>query len=328
MLVPQMKKRADRYFLRGVVSRTGTQGSNFARDNEVEVLTSDLDEVLRRSGVSPGGDRDAASRARRSGRSIARRPASTCSSRSRWRSPGTSSTQVVERLSTRLEQQPLLMVGFNRRFSPALQTLKERLTRPPGAAGDPVPAERRLHSARPLGARRAGRRPQHRRSVPHVRRVPVADRIARRARSTATSIDPGALPYLRNDNFAATIGYEDGSVATLIYTALGPKTGLGKERIDVFCDGEAFVVDDFKKLTRASDGAVLWQSGEAGQGPLRGAEPARRRDRRRRAVADFVRRDRRDDRRRASRRGPAPRTLRRGRAQSSDERVSVRRARI
>ena len=47
MLVPQMRKRADRYFLRGVVSRTGTQGSNFARDNQVEVLTSDLDAVLR-----------------------------------------------------------------------------------------------------------------------------------------------------------------------------------------------------------------------------------------------------------------------------------------
>src|SRR6185295_10650438 len=46
MLVPQMRKRADRFFLRGVVSRTGSQGSNFARDNQVEILTSDLDTVL------------------------------------------------------------------------------------------------------------------------------------------------------------------------------------------------------------------------------------------------------------------------------------------
>ena len=34
----------------------------------------------------------------------------------------------------------------------------------------------------------------------------------------------------------------------------------------MFCDGEAYVVDDFKKLTKASDGAVLWQSGEADKG--------------------------------------------------------------
>src|SRR5262249_17570283 len=45
MLVPQMRRRDDRYFLGGVVSRSA-QGSNFARDNQVEVLASDLDAVL------------------------------------------------------------------------------------------------------------------------------------------------------------------------------------------------------------------------------------------------------------------------------------------
>ena len=34
----------------------------------------------------------------------------------------------------------------------------------------------------------------------------------------------------------------------------------------MFADGEAFVVDDFRRLTRASDGAVLWQAGEVDQG--------------------------------------------------------------
>lgn len=82
----------------------------------------------------------------------------------------------------------------------------------------------------------------------------------------AVAIDPGALPYARNDNFAATLAYEDGTVASLVYTALGPTTGLGKEHITIFCDGEAFVVDDFRKLIRASDGSVLWQSGEPDKG--------------------------------------------------------------
>jgi predicted dehydrogenase len=82
----------------------------------------------------------------------------------------------------------------------------------------------------------------------------------------ATAIDPGALPYARSDNFAATIAYEDGTLASLVYTALGPKSGLGKEHITVFCDGEAFIVDDFKKLTKSSDGSVLWQSSEPDKG--------------------------------------------------------------
>jgi predicted dehydrogenase len=83
---------------------------------------------------------------------------------------------------------------------------------------------------------------------------------------TATAIDPGTLPYFRNDNFAATIRYADGSVCTLTYTSLGPKAGLGKEYIEVFCDGDAFIVDDFRKLTKTSDGSVLWQSGEIDKG--------------------------------------------------------------
>jgi hypothetical protein len=82
----------------------------------------------------------------------------------------------------------------------------------------------------------------------------------------ASAIDPRELPYARNDNFAGTITYEDGTVGSLVYTALGPKSGLGKEHITVFCDGEAFIVDDFKKLTKASDGSVLWQSGEPDKG--------------------------------------------------------------
>ena len=83
---------------------------------------------------------------------------------------------------------------------------------------------------------------------------------------SATAIDPGTLPYFRNDNFAATMSYADGSVCTLTYTSLGPKTGMGKEYIEVFCDGEAYVLDDFKKLTKASDGSVLWQGAEVDKG--------------------------------------------------------------
>ena len=83
---------------------------------------------------------------------------------------------------------------------------------------------------------------------------------------TAAAIDPGGLPYARNDNFSATLTYEDGTVASLVYTAMGPKSGLGKEHITVFADGEAFIVDDFRKLTKASDGSVLWQSGEVDKG--------------------------------------------------------------
>ena len=102
--------------------------------------------------------------------------------------------------------------------------------------------------------------------MPHVRRLPVPDRRAGQRRFRRRRSIPATLPYRRNDNFSATIGYEDGSLAHLLYTSLGPKTGLGKERIEVFCDGEAYVVDDFKQLIKGSDGSVLWQSSETDKG--------------------------------------------------------------
>ncbi|MFQ5655028.1 MAG: Gfo/Idh/MocA family oxidoreductase, partial [Planctomycetota bacterium] len=77
---------------------------------------------------------------------------------------------------------------------------------------------------------------------------------------SAHAIDPGSLPLLRNDNFSATLRYGDGSVASLIYTALGPREGLGKERVEVFCDSEAYLIDDYKRLLRASDGTTLWRA--------------------------------------------------------------------
>jgi predicted dehydrogenase len=54
--------------------------------------------------------------------------------------------------------------------------------------------------------------------------------------------------YQPTDNFVATIQYEDGSVATLLYTAQGsPK--LDKERLEVFSERTALVLDNWQSLT-------------------------------------------------------------------------------
>ena len=263
MLVPQMRKRADRYFLRGVVSRTGTQGSNFARDNQVEILTSDLDAVLNDPefqlvviATRHHEHADQVVRSLAAGKHVfVEKPLATS-----WEGL----EQVVSAVST-MTAAPMMMVGFNRRFSPALQMLKERMQ----GRRSPLMIQYRLNAGYiPLdhwvhGTQGGGRNVGEACHMYDVFRFLVGAP----ARSVdASAIDPRELPYARNDNFAATLSYEDGSVASLMYTALGPKTGLGKEHITVFCDGEAFIVDDFRKLTKASDGSVLWQSGEPDKG--------------------------------------------------------------
>jgi predicted dehydrogenase/threonine dehydrogenase-like Zn-dependent dehydrogenase len=69
---------------------------------------------------------------------------------------------------------------------------------------------------------------------------PVKDVVCSPLRSS----NPAALP---TDNFTLTLTYEDGSVATLLYTALGHKE-VPKERMEVFCDEKAFILDDYLTL--------------------------------------------------------------------------------
>jgi predicted dehydrogenase/threonine dehydrogenase-like Zn-dependent dehydrogenase len=263
MLVPQMAKRRDRFFLKAIVSRNAAQGGNFARVNQVEVLTSDLDDVLNDPGVDLAviatrhhEHAGQVVRALRKGKHVfVEKPLALT-----WEE-----LDEVATVYRSLETPPLVLVGFNRRFSPALAAVKT-LTAPRRA---PLVLEYRLNGGYiPLdhwvqteqgGGRNIG-------EACHMYDV-FRFLTGAPARSIVVdAINPGAAPYRRDDNFSATITYEDGSLAHLLYTSLGPKEGLGKERLEIFCDGEAYVVDDYKKLTRASDGTVLWQGSEPDKG--------------------------------------------------------------
>ena len=68
----------------------------------------------------------------------------------------------------------------------------------------------------------------------------------------ARSIRPHTGHYSSSDNFVATMGFSDGSVATLTYTSLG-SAEHPKEQLEVYVDGKVIVLDDYRKLTVAGD---------------------------------------------------------------------------
>jgi predicted dehydrogenase len=254
-----MDKCRDRFFLRTVVSRNASQGGNFARDRGVERLTSNIDDALNDPGIElvviatrHHEHADQVVRALQAGKHVfVEKPLALT-----WEELG----RVAEAYEA-APRRPLLMVGFNRRFSPALRELKQRLA----PRRSPLVIEYRVNAGYlPLdhwvhGPHGGGRNIGEACHMYDVFRF-LAGAPARSV--TATAIDPGPSAYARNDNFSATLSYEDGTVATLVYTALGPKSGMGKEHVTVFCDGDAFIVDDFRTLVRASDGTTLWQAGE------------------------------------------------------------------
>jgi predicted dehydrogenase/threonine dehydrogenase-like Zn-dependent dehydrogenase len=263
MLVPQLARRKDRFFLRGVVSRNSATAGNFARAHQVEILATDLDAVL----ADPEIDlvviatrhhehADQVVRALEAGKHVfVEKPLAIT-----W--------EQLDRVSTayeRLHSKPLLMVGFNRRFSPAMQALHAALKERRGPLmvnyrlnGGYIPLENWVQGPQG-GGRNIGEACHMYDCFRFLAGAPVEA-------IQAAAIDPGELPYLRNDNFSAALRYADGSVGSLVYTAMGPKSGLPKERVEVFCDGEAYVLDDYTSLLRASDNRALWGPATADKG--------------------------------------------------------------
>ena len=144
---------------------------------------------------------------------------------------------------------PVLMTGYNRRFSPYAERLKPFLIERANPAmlvyrmnAGYLPVDHWVHGAEG-GGRNIGEGCHIYDLFAYLLDAPVVD-------VQASAISPPGAHYGRSDNFVATLSFEDGSVATLVYTALGHKE-IGKERLEVFTDGAVAILDDYKALTFA-----------------------------------------------------------------------------
>jgi predicted dehydrogenase len=162
-------------------------------------------------------------------------------------------TAGVEAVMRQLEKpaQPLLMVGFNRRFAPLAVRLRQFL------AGSSEP--RLLHYTVNAGA------------IPltHWTQDPAVgggriigegchfiDFLTWLAGSLPVRVQALALPdgtQYRQDNVNITITYANGSIGVVDYLANGDKAHP-KERCEVFCAGRVGVLDDFRALSLAFHG--------------------------------------------------------------------------
>lgn len=141
---------------------------------------------------------------------------------------------------------PILLTGFNRRFSryaQAIATAAAQRSNPLVMSyrvnAGHIPADHWVHGPEG-GGRNLG-------EACHFYDLFIA--IANSAPSDvkATSIRQANGYYRPDDNFSATIGFENGCLATLIYTALGAES-FPKERLDVFFDGRVYAIDNFTRL--------------------------------------------------------------------------------
>lgn len=141
---------------------------------------------------------------------------------------------------------PVLMTGFNRRFSSHLRQIRELVSDRTNPmildyrmnAGY-VPLDHWVHSNQGGGRNRG--------EACHVYDAFLFLVDSDLDSVSATAIKPETGHYSRTDNFVATMRFQDGSVASLTYTALGA-TAYPKERLDVFSEGRVISLDDYNRV--------------------------------------------------------------------------------
>jgi predicted dehydrogenase len=137
-----------------------------------------------------------------------------------------------------------LMVGFNRRFAPFSLKAKELFQGSSGLtmlyrinAGF-LPLDHWARDPEEGGGRIIG-------EVCHF-----VDLLQFFAGSPPKKVWASAVPPAGeaavDDNFAVAVDFENNSRAVILYTSLGPKS-LAKEYIEIYGNGQAIIIDDFKK---------------------------------------------------------------------------------
>jgi predicted dehydrogenase len=143
---------------------------------------------------------------------------------------------------TREGKTPLLMVGFNRRFAPQVQKVKELLL----SVNNPktfvmtvnagaIPASHWAQDSAVGGGRLLG-------EACHF-----VDLLRHLAASPISSWTLSRMQTVTGDTATIQLQFEDGSIGTVHYFANGPKS-FPKERLEVFVAGRVLQLDNFRKL--------------------------------------------------------------------------------
>jgi len=142
---------------------------------------------------------------------------------------------------------PVLMTGFNRRFSPFIGKIDSytRHRRDPmiinySMNAGYIPLDHWVHGEDGGGRNRG--------EACHIYDLFTYLTGSKVVSICAGSIRPKTDYYSSSDNFIASLQFEDGSLATLTYTAMGTPS-YSKEKAEVFVDGKIFVLDDYQKLS-------------------------------------------------------------------------------
>jgi predicted dehydrogenase len=243
--LPIIKKLENKCVLAAVCSRDGLNALNIARQYGAQIATTNFDDILKEKNIN----------------AVLIATRHNLHATMTLRALETGKHVFVEKPLALTEEElariedfygsssasfPILHTGFNRRFSPHATMLKkiiEKRTNPllityRMNAGY-MPADCWVHSEEG-GGRNIG-------EACHIYDF-LRFIIGRGYKEvTAKTICPSTAYYQKTDNFGVIIQFQDGSIANVVYTAMGNKT-YPKELVEIFFDGKIAVLDNFITL--------------------------------------------------------------------------------
>ncbi len=244
MHLPNIKHLSDLYQLRTVMSRTGTNAEAVARQFGADYATTSYEKVLADDAIDMvliatrhNLHADMVLAALKAGKHVlVEKPLAI----------NTEELARIEQFYRDHQDAPLLLTGFNRRHSRYLLEIAKHTT----ARQNPmiihytmnagyIPLDHWVHTEEGAG-RNIG-------EACHIYDVFNFLTGAKAASVSASSIQPSGAYYSAKDNFVATVTYDDGSVANLIYTAVGSKD-YPKETMEIFFDGKTITLDDYRSM--------------------------------------------------------------------------------
>jgi predicted dehydrogenase len=177
---------------------------------------------------------------------------------------------IAEIVAARAAAAGFFMVGFNRRFAPMIVRARAHLAKHAGTKllvlrvnAGALPAESWINAAAEGGGRILGELCHF---VDLARCLVDADIVAVQA-------DAGAVKAGVCDDLAATLHFADGSLATIVYTALGD-AAFSKERFELFAGGTVVTIDNFLTMSVTADGRTRSETARTGQDKGHAAELA------------------------------------------------------
>lgn len=245
MHLPNLSRLKDKYNIYAICSRNGLNAKETAKKFKANIATTDYNAILKDENVDlvmictrHNLHADYSTKALKAGKSVF------------VEKPMAINEDELNKLVKVIKETKLpFMVGFNRRFSPFAIEIKKHISN----RINPMMISYRMNAGyAPLdawvhenGGRITG-------EACHIIDLFNYFTDSELESVSVDKITPNTKAILSTDNVSINIKYTDGSVANLIYTALG-NSKYPKENLELYCDNKIFKMTDYSELEIFAD---------------------------------------------------------------------------